>query len=361
MSKPGYMKIFAQKFQLILAFATIAISSNAQVVATKDGAKLGDRDILVSECARAAGEETVEMGGQEIDYSTMCACLIDEMIPRVTLDEFTKAAADDRVVDLMMRDDLYPVVMECVMANMGDIGETKIAPQGERAEQMHDMFMLSCIKGMVEPDEDGFSVSEEQANIYCQCALEKATEKGLSVNQMLSAEQEDSEVFNELVLPCVMNMLADDSSEGLYEDEESYEVPETYITGAKALQIEVPLQDAFGHFKIKLVIGGVARYYLLDTGASDLILSNDFERELLLSGVLTRESYIGTDLYELADGSIVTADVVVIPEIQVGDYVLHNATAAVLPEGGMLCGMGLLNQFSDWSINRDRNMLRLSR
>lgn len=346
---------------LITASVMAVLQSDAQEVKTKDGITLGDRSTLVRDCAVAAGNETVEMQGVEVDYSTMCACLIEEMIPLVTMQEFSTAAENDAVTELMMRDDIFPVVMDCVMSNLEDIGETQVLDEGEQADGMHEMFLFSCMKGMTEPDEDGFSVTEEQARTYCQCALDKVREKGLSVNQILTAEDEDSEVFNELVLPCVMDMLADEEPESLLEESADYEVPETYITGAKAREIEVPLQDAFGQYKIKLVIGGVVRYYLLDTGASDLIISRDLERELLLNGTLTPESYIGTEGYELADGSLVTADVVILPEIEIGGYILHDAIAAVLPEGGMLCGMGLLNQFSDWSINRDRDVLRLKR
>lgn len=52
-------------------------------------------------------------------------------------------------------------------------------------------------------------------------------------------------------------------------------------------QCNVPLIDYFDNgYKLRITISGVTRYYLLDTGASDLIINRDTERELLLNGSL---------------------------------------------------------------------------
>jgi hypothetical protein len=55
----------------------------------------------------------------------------------------------------------------------------------------------------------------------------------------------------------------------------------------------IPLTDYFGKgYKVKITIAGVSKYYLFDTGASDLIIDRDTERELLLNGVSPNQAHL---------------------------------------------------------------------
>ena len=73
--------------------------------------------------------------------------------------------------------------------------------------------------------------------------------------------------------------------------------------------------------KIKISISGVSKYYLFDTGASDLIIDRDTERELLLNGVLKRENYLGKTQYTTANNQIMEAQVVKVDNITIAAIV----------------------------------------
>jgi hypothetical protein len=369
-------------FSVLILLCCLGFSPFAQQIYTKDGVSLGERETLVKACADGASEETeMEFEGVTVNFETMCGCMMDELIPRVTAAEFMVAAQQDAMEQLMMRDDLFPIVLECVL---GDDDAAEAAD----ATGFRGFFMKECVNGMLEEESwmdeglDGTPITTADAEVYCECALEKVKANGISFEALQRIEEEDSEMYNELVLPCVMEMLEGigreeskhteviDSSEPASENMDGAisnslkskprrAAPK--ITGSSAATVDIPLQFAFNQYKVKLTIGSTSRYYLLDTGASDLIISKDVERELREDGLLDDRDYIGTERYEMADGSIVTADVVRLKSVTIGEYTVENVEAAILPDGGMLCGLSFLDVFSDWSIIRKDNVLRLYR
>jgi len=98
---------------------------------------------------------------------------------------------------------------------------------------------------------------------------------------------------------------------------------------------------------------------LFDTGSSDLIINSDLERELLLNGSLTKEDYLGTEFYEMANNETVEARVVRLDNIKIGDYYVNNVVVAIIDNGSLLCGLGLLNKFQKWNFEESSNVLSL--
>lgn len=369
-------------FLISMLAVNAGLTLSAQQILTKDGVPIGERATLVQSCVEGAAEETeTEFNGHTVDFETMCGCMMDELMPRVTAAEFLKAAQNDEMEQLMMRDDLFPIVLECVL------GEDDAAEAAD-ASGFGGFFVQECVNGMLEEqswEEEGVDelpITKEDAEAYCTCALEKVKADGISFDTLQRIEEEDSEMYNELVLPCVMEMMHGIEERDLSHSEEvTSSEPETQamdggisnslkstakrrgpkITGSAKPSIDVPLQFGFNQYKVKLTIGSTTRYYLLDTGASDLIISNDVAEQLRKDGMLTNSDYIGTERYELADGSIVTADVVRLHSVMIDAYTVHDVQASILPEGGMLCGLSFLDEFSDWSILRKDNVLRLHR
>jgi clan AA aspartic protease (TIGR02281 family) len=114
-------------------------------------------------------------------------------------------------------------------------------------------------------------------------------------------------------------------------------------------------------YKVKISIDGISKYYLLDTGASNLIINRDVERDLLINGSLTKKDYLGTELYSLANNQNVTAQLVRLNNIKIGEYVVNNVTAAIIDDGSLLCGIGLLEKFRKWELDNGEEMLILYR
>ena len=98
---------------------------------------------------------------------------------------------------------------------------------------------------------------------------------------------------------------------------------------------------------------------MFDTGATDLTIDSDTERELLLNGTIKRADYIGEKEYELADGKTVTGQIVKVNKITIGNYTVNNVTIAVLKNGSLLCGKSFLDKFKKWELNKDKMELVL--
>jgi hypothetical protein len=102
--------------------------------------------------------------------------------------------------------------------------------------------------------------------------------------------------------------------------------------------------------------------FLLDTGASDLVIPADVALTLIRAGALNSGDFVGKDRYRLANGSEEVSDLVVIREVQVGDYAVRNVTATISPpQGEPLLEQSFLSKFGAVTLDYKRLVLILSR
>jgi clan AA aspartic protease (TIGR02281 family) len=102
--------------------------------------------------------------------------------------------------------------------------------------------------------------------------------------------------------------------------------------------------------------------FLLDTGASDLVIPADVALTLIRAGALTSGDFIGKSRYSMANGSEQVSDLVLIREVQVGEHVVRNVTASISPpQGEPLLGQSFLSKFGAVTLDYKRLMLILSR
>jgi predicted aspartyl protease len=102
--------------------------------------------------------------------------------------------------------------------------------------------------------------------------------------------------------------------------------------------------------------------FLLDTGASDLVIPADVALTLIRAGALASGDFIGRSRYLLANGSEDVSDLVVLREVKVGEHVVRNVTASISPpRGEPLLGQSFLSKFGAVTLDYKRLMLILSR
>ena len=113
-------------------------------------------------------------------------------------------------------------------------------------------------------------------------------------------------------------------------------------------------------FYIEVNIGDIKKQFVLDSGASEISISSNLERELIAKGIIKKEHYLQSALYKIADGSIVTKRRVLIPKIKVGDFELYNIAASVgTSDIPLLLGKSFLDKFTKWSIDNKEDILTL--
>jgi clan AA aspartic protease (TIGR02281 family) len=124
----------------------------------------------------------------------------------------------------------------------------------------------------------------------------------------------------------------------------------------------VPLTRDNGVLYVPVLLNGaVEADFTVDSGASDVVLSEDVFRELLRQKKIARSDYLGEGYGTLADGSQVSAELYNLRSLKVGDRTLHNVTAAVSRgrRGQLLLGQSFLRRFKSWSIDNKAKVLVL--
>ena len=124
----------------------------------------------------------------------------------------------------------------------------------------------------------------------------------------------------------------------------------------------VQMISVMGMHKIKITIGGVTKIWLLDSGASDLLISEDYAKELKDKGVLSESNYLGEGNYSLADSRIITCKRYKVNGVKIGRFQLNNVVLSVSKHAKeFLLGKVLLNKFSQWTLDNKTDMLILKK
>lgn len=121
----------------------------------------------------------------------------------------------------------------------------------------------------------------------------------------------------------------------------------------------VPLESRHGTYMIFVQINdALVLPFVLDTGASLVVLPADVFRTLTRTGTVTSADFIGTGTAVLADGSKRDSEKYVLHEMRVGDHVVRNVIASVVSvNGDPLLGQTFLSKLPAWSIDNARQVL----
>jgi hypothetical protein len=103
--------------------------------------------------------------------------------------------------------------------------------------------------------------------------------------------------------------------------------------------------------------------FLLDTGASNVVINKTVLSTLIQKGYLTSNNYVGKSMVEIADGSIVECEEWKVPELNVGNQTLKNLTVSVVDseDSMLLFGMDGLNKLNVLKMNLIENEIILNR
>jgi hypothetical protein len=94
--------------------------------------------------------------------------------------------------------------------------------------------------------------------------------------------------------------------------------------------IRVPMKGDSDVYIIPVTINGTLPLdFVLDSGASDVSIPADVVLTLIRTGTLTKGDFIGTQTYQLADGSSAPSDVFRIRSLKIGSVVLENVIASL--------------------------------
>lgn len=339
---------------LFVTFVICFTTAYSQEVKTKDGVSMGNRKDFISECIKGFQLSEKETNGIKITEHSYCACFCDNLIPNIYSWDLERALKEDNLAELLVEESNYKIFMDCIDKNIKLPNDYKFE-YSKNSESYKIIAMKTCIDEIMNDDEivDDFW-TKEIAEKYCDCALTKMLNNGYTYEDLQKIEDENSTAYNEVVLPCISELLEDKT---IVEPENFYDINDIKGENSKS---EIPLIDILGQgFKLKILIGGVERYFLFDTGASDLIIDRDTERDLLIEGVIKKESYLYKSEYKLANNQIINAQMVSVDNIRIGGYTVNNVIIGIIDEGSLLCGKSFLDKFKKWELDSKNKVLIL--
>ena len=133
----------------------------------------------------------------------------------------------------------------------------------------------------------------------------------------------------------------------------------TMLRSFSAASETVPLERQGGIYRIPVQVNGsLVRPFILDTGASSVVLPIDVFLTLIRTGAVTSSDFIGTGTATLADGSKHATNLYVLREVRVGHHTARNVVASVMPVNGEpLLGQTFLSKLPGWSIDNAQQAL----
>lgn len=123
----------------------------------------------------------------------------------------------------------------------------------------------------------------------------------------------------------------------------------------------IKMREKGGVFEIPVLINGSNMYFIFDTGASDITISEAEALFLIKQGTLEDEDILGTQEYTIADGSISEGTIINLRSVKLGNRELFNVKASIIHnmEAPILLGQSALAQFGKVTIDYNRNEITL--
>jgi clan AA aspartic protease (TIGR02281 family) len=125
---------------------------------------------------------------------------------------------------------------------------------------------------------------------------------------------------------------------------------------------EIQLYKIAGIYQVPVQLNDVLTLnFILDTGATDVSISEEILLTLIRSGTINKKDIIGETNYVLADGSTRKSIRFIIRKIRVGNQILKDVTASLSQKlAPLLLGQSFLEKLGTWSIDSKRKVLILN-
>jgi aspartyl protease family protein len=125
------------------------------------------------------------------------------------------------------------------------------------------------------------------------------------------------------------------------------------IYGKKTI---VKMEKINGVFQIPVEVNGVKMYFIFDTGASIISISETEANFLWKQGKLTTDDIKGTANFSDANGDISEGTIIILTTVKIGDRILKNVEASVVHNlnAPLLFGQSALGKFGKIFIDNNQ-------
>lgn len=121
----------------------------------------------------------------------------------------------------------------------------------------------------------------------------------------------------------------------------------------------VKMSKRNGVYEVPIEINGSNMFFIFDTGASDITISLTEATFLYKQGTLSDSDFLGSQEYQIADGSIAEGTIINLKTVKIGDRILKNVQASVVHnnQAPLLFGQSALSQFGVVTIDYNKGQI----
>ena len=150
------------------------------------------------------------------------------------------------------------------------------------------------------------------------------------------------------------------------EFEQKYEEKMAVENGSKDVAItgetvEIPFSKDRGVCKVNCSINGLPLYFIFDTGASDVSLSQVEANFMMKNEYLSSKDVSGKQYYETATGDVSEGTVIVLRKVDFGGVTLQNVKASVVKnqKAPLLLGQSVLSRLGSIEIDNENKVIKI--
>lgn len=123
----------------------------------------------------------------------------------------------------------------------------------------------------------------------------------------------------------------------------------------------VKMEKKNGVYQVPVEINGSQMSFIFDTGASDITISLTEAKFLFKQGTLTNDDILGTQQFQIADGSIAEGTIINLKTVKIGNKTLQDVQASIVHNNNapLLFGQSALEKFGKISIDNNKGEIIL--
>jgi hypothetical protein len=316
-----------------------------KIIHTTDGHTLATKKTLVILCKKSYGAPS-----ENKIVTQICQCqvnLLDRRYSMKQIKSYEKKYKGNGVGMLIDEDTLLKRQIKDCIATSKDMVMTSIpAYRQSFINKCKDNIQLNSTKPL----------NDTLATVFCSCAADVLEKRKITLEKFDDLSDPSSFLYNEIAYKCGSPFL--EASDFAKDWKASNRMD---IVGGEDVD-SITIISVMGMHKIKITIGNQTRIWMIDSGASDLLVSEDYVNTLKKLGVIREMNFIGEGLYSTADNRQVSCKRYKIDSVHIGHFTINNIIIATSRETKeFLMGKSLLNKFSEWSIDNKNNWLILKK
>lgn len=311
---------------------------------TKEGRPLAQKKSLIIQCRKGYAAPP-----DNKIVTQLCECQVNLLNKRYTLQEvkhYEKLYKAEGLSQLMADDTLLQRQMkECVNVD----GNALLLSIPEYRQS----FVSKCMDNLKSNADK--PLNDTLTALFCNCAADILEQRKITLEKFDDLSNPSSLLYNEVAYRCGSPFLDASDFAKDWKASNAKDIVGPNIDSVQVISI-------MGMHKIKIRIGNELRIWMIDSGASDLLISEEYAKILKEKGVLPEMNFIGEGQYSLADNRLISCKRYKIDKVQIGNLTVNNVILAVSKYAKeFLLGKSMLNKFSEWSLDNKSNLLILKK